>query len=134
MEKKIVSLTICRNEKWVIGLSLRTALQWCDACVVVDHMSTDGTRDVINKIQAEAGEGRVIISEWSDTSKWDEMQMRQHSLDLGRKAGGTHFAIVDSDEVPTANVLPHLRGWMERLKPGHLLDLPMMGGSNLQPP
>jgi hypothetical protein len=55
-----------------------------------------------------------------------EMDHRQWTLNAGRKAGGTHFVIADSDEVPTANVLPQLRGWFEKLEDRQLIDLPLI--------
>lgn len=123
---RIVGLMVTRNEEWVLNLSLRAALRWCDAVVVVDHMSTDDSRNIIRQVTHEVGEERLIFSNWEDTSKWDEMDMRQHSLDLGRRVGGEVFAIIDSDEVPCAYLLPKLRGFCDALKPKQLLDLPLI--------
>ncbi len=121
---KIVSLTVTRNEEWVIGLSLRTALKWVDHAVVLNHASIDKTGEIVKKI-ADEHPGRVTVIE-EKNPVWMEMDHRQTTLDVGRKAGGTHFAIVDSDEVPTANILPNLRTWMEGLKIRQLLDLPLI--------
>jgi hypothetical protein len=129
MAAKIISLTVARNEEWVIGLSLRAALSWVDYAVVLVHASTDRTFEIVCEIAKEArvkhGEDRVLILQ-NDNPVWMEMDHRQWTLDEGRKLGGTHFAIVDADEVPSANVLPKLRGWVETLKPGGLLDLPLL--------
>jgi hypothetical protein len=121
---KIVSLTVTRNEEWVLGLSLRTALQWVDHAIVLDHASTDGTRKIVEEVMTEFP-GRVSYFE-EKNPVWMEMDHRQRTLDEGRKVGGTHFAIVDSDELPTANVLPNLRGWFEALKDRQLMDLPLI--------
>lgn len=122
---KLVGLMLARNEEWVIGCSLRAALRWCDAVVVIDHASTDNTGKIILDAAFEA-DGRVILHKWPETEHWEEMYVRQKSLDIGRLAGGTHFAIVDCDEILTANNLPVVRKWFESLKDGEVLDVPMV--------
>ena len=57
---------------------------------------------------------------------WDEMTVRQHSLDLGRKQGGTHFAIIDADEILSANWIGAVRSWFEPLQPAECLDVQMI--------
>jgi glycosyltransferase involved in cell wall biosynthesis len=59
---KIVSLTVCRNEEWVLGLSLRAALQWVDHAVVLNHASTDRTGLIVAEIMEE-NPGRVTYLE-----------------------------------------------------------------------
>lgn len=127
---KLIGLMLARNESWVIGCSLRAALKWCNAVVVIDHASTDDTGKIILDIAFES-EGRVIMNRWSDTEQWDEMFVRQKSLEIGRQAGGTHFAIVDCDEVLTANVIPHIREEFEWLHYGQILDVPMLAMRSL---
>jgi hypothetical protein len=121
---KIVSLTVCRNEDWIIGLSLRAALKWVDASVVLVHSSKDRTLDIVKEVAAlHLGKVEILIEE---NPVWMEMDVRQRMLDKGREMGGDTFAIIDSDEVPTANVLDRMRGWCGELSPGQLLDLPMI--------
>jgi len=121
---KIVGLTVVRNEAWIIGLTLRTALRWVDEEVVLLHACSDGTREIVDKVAAE-NPGRVTILEEKDPV-WMEMDHRQRTLDRGRERGGTHFAIIDADELPTSNIIGQLRGWCGRLRPAQLLDLPMI--------
>ena len=40
---KLICLMPARNEDWIIGLSARAALMWCDELIVMDHASTDRT-------------------------------------------------------------------------------------------
>lgn len=122
---KLIGLMLARNEEWVIGCSLRAALKWCDAVVVIDHASTDNTGKIILDVAFQS-DGRVILHHWPATEHWEEMYVRQKSLEIGRLAGGTHFAIVDCDEVLTANNLPVVRTWFEGLKDGEVLDVPMI--------
>lgn len=121
----LVGLMLARNEQWVIGCSLRAALKWCDKVVVIDHASSDDTGKIILDVAFEY-DGRVILHKWPETEHWEEMYVRQKSLDIGRLVGGTHFAIVDCDEVLTANHLPYVRKWFMDLKCGEVLDVPMV--------
>jgi glycosyl transferase family 2 len=122
---KLMALMLARNEDWVIGASARAALKWCDDLIVLDHASTDGTIDTILKV-ADEHPGRVYIEREDDGSRWDEMAHRQRTLDLGRRLGGTHFAIVDADEILTAPLLSSIRTWIVHLSPGNALELPLL--------
>lgn len=120
---KLIALMPARNEDWIIGLSLRVALRWCDAAVVLDHASTDGTAGILDAMQDECGERLTVIRE-SDGA-WSEMAHRQRLLDAGRAAGGTHFALVDADEVLTGNLLARIRNEVSAIGPGGLLQVGM---------
>lgn len=130
---KIVGLLICRNESWVLGLSLRVALKWMDEIVILNHGSTDNTMDIIRKVQDE-NPCRVHCSSMVLEEHWNEMEHRQLTLEWGRKVGGTHFAIIDADEVLTSNLLTpggfrrisSIRTWIERLEREQVLDIPMV--------
>ena len=119
---KLVALMPARNEDWIIGLSLRIALMWCDHAVVLDHASTDGTREIIEQIRKETG--RLTIIEAAEGG-WAEMSHRQMLLEAGRREGATHFAIVDADEVLTANHLRSMRAEMSQLPAGGIAQIPM---------
>ncbi|MGI5338888.1 glycosyltransferase family 2 protein [Streptomyces sp. CA-181903] len=123
---KIVGCMLVRNESWVLGCSLRAALEWCDAVVVIDHASTDRTPALLEEIGTEVGPNRVLVDTWPDASRWDEMAQRQQLLEMARKVGGTHLALVDADEVLTANLLPYMRDWVGALAPGQVLDVPLV--------
>jgi len=60
-----------------------------------------------------------------DESRWDEQDMRHHSLALGRLRGGTHFAMIDADEIMTANLMARIRQDVYALQPGEVLDYPL---------
>jgi len=111
---------LCRNEDWVVGLTARVALKWCDKLVVFDHASSDRTSEILSEIESEYPGKLIRIRE--DNAVWFEMQYRQRMLDAGRAAGGTHFAIVDADEVLTNNLLPVIRDASEKLTPGLVLE------------
>ena len=120
----LIGLMCVRNEEWVLGLSLRAALDWCDSVVVLDHNSSDQTMPIIID-HVNRFPGRVSTILWP-TDEWAEMNQRQATLEVGRQLGGTHFAIIDADEVLTHNFLPNVRRWCEMLEPGQVLDVPMI--------
>lgn len=121
---KLVALMPVRNEEWILRLSLRVALSWCDAVVVLDHASDDATPSIIRELGREFP-GRVVNLHTPDPC-WAEMEHRQHLLDSGRRAGGTHFALVDADEIITANLRPFIRKMVGDLLPAQALDVPMV--------
>jgi hypothetical protein len=120
---KLVALMLVRNEDWVLGLSARAALMWCDAICFYLHNCTDGTHDILDRLETEYS-GRIFRA-WNRDEGWPEMDMRQALLEQGRAAGGTHFALVDADEVLTANLIPVICDRVEALAPRHALELPM---------
>ena len=122
---KIVALTAIRNEDWVLGLSLRVSLSFCDAVVITDHGSTDGSAEIIRQARAEFPKREVSVLR-TEHAEWMEMDVRQEMLDRGRGLGGTHFVIVDADEVPTGNLFANLRELALRPAPGTFVSLPMI--------
>lgn len=122
---KIVGVMLARNEDWIIGLSLRAALLWCDEVVVLDHGSTDGTPGIVAEVQREH-EGRITLMRWPFDGAWLEADARQATLDAARRRGATHVAIVDADEALTGNWLGSIRDLFDDLMPGEVIALPMV--------
>lgn len=120
---KLIGLMPVRNEAWILGLSARVALSWVDEMVFLDHASTDATGSILARLAGEYP-GRVHILTEPDGA-WREMAHRQRTLDTGRELGGTHFAIIDADEILTGDALGHVRGYVERLAPGQYLHTNM---------
>lgn len=128
---KLVALTICRNEDWILEFCLRSALTWVDEVVVVDDESTDETRRILSLVRQDFP-NRIHVCFRPRGDHWEEMIVRQASLDLGRAVGGTHFAIVDADEALTANTSTVVRNAFEALEPSQLLETPMLAMRSLQ--
>src|ERR1700679_1270037 len=101
---KLVACMLARNGDWVIGLSARVALMWCDELVVVDHASTDRTRQILIEVRDEHGFPDRVHYLSDCQPRWDEMNQRQEMLEVAREHGATHCAIVDADEILTGNV------------------------------
>src|SRR5882724_7954080 len=114
----LVGIMPVRNEDWILGLSLRVALMWCDEVLVLMHQCTDRTSDIIEEVSKENC-GCIWLR--VDDTQWDEMRHRQMMLDFARKSTGlkiasaTHIALIDADEILSANLLPTIRGHVERL-------------------
>lgn len=121
---KLIAIMPVRNEAWCLGFTARALLRWVDVLVMVDHASTDGTWSVMHSIKAEHPE-RVRFGFDGDTT-WREMAQRQKLLDHARAHDATHIALVDADEVLTANALPCIRPMFEAIKPGEVLMLPWL--------
>lgn len=121
---KLTGLMKVRNEQWVLGLSLPAALRALDEVVIVDHCSTDRTPEIIAEAAADHP-GRVHAIAWDDP-RWAEASIQQALLERGRAEGGTHFAVLDADEVITANVARDLRELVGPLKPAESVALPWL--------
>lgn len=131
---KLIGLMVCRNGSWVLGCSLRVALRWCDEVVILDHGSSDDTPDIISDVCREHP-GRVHTIRVRATDGWLEQTHRQMVFQRARDLGGTHFAIIDDDEVPTGHLLANhgdaLRALLENHAPvgwmAALREIPMWG-------
>lgn len=121
---KLIGLMLARGEKWVVQASADAASRWCDGLVLINHGADLATASAFK--HGTCLRVPFVVQDVELSSAWQEMDMREQSLLLGRKMGGTHFAIIDADEVLTANYLPHVRQWFTGLAPMQCLDVPMV--------
>jgi len=120
---KLIALMPTRNEEWIIGLSLRVVLRWCDSVVVLQHCCTDRTAEIVAEISAEhPGRVHLIVD---DNPEWAEMAQRQRMLETARSHGATHLACTDADEVLTGNLLPLVREQIDCLPKGGFMRVGM---------
>jgi hypothetical protein len=122
---RLIGLMVVRNESWVLEASMKAALQWVDGLAIYLDRCTDNTVEIVKKI-AKGCKKDILVNESDPDAYWQEMDHRHKNLQDGRGMGGTHFAIIDADEILTSNLLPWVRGWCEELMPGQVLDLPMV--------
>ena len=120
----IVGLMLARNEEWILECTIPAAMEWVDTLVVLDHASTDSTPQIIASM-IDRFPGRIVSLEVHDTEHWDEMDHRQMTLEVGRKIGGTHFAIIDADEMIRYDSVPIIRQSVESLIPRQILQVPL---------
>lgn len=125
---RLIGLLPVRNEEYCLGLSLRVALLFCDSVVVLLHACEDGSAEIVEQVIRENDRGRVIVIHKGNPN-WHEMKHREEMLEAARRNGATHVGIVDADEIISANIVGSIRGHIEALSPGQILQLP---GYNLR--
>lgn len=121
---KVVGMMKVRDEQWVLGCSLPAAMLLCDELVVLDHLSTDRTTEIIEGARRDFG-GRVHRFAYTET-EWLEADMREVMLERARGLGGTHFVCLDADEIVTGNLVGRFRGMLADLEAGQGLWLPWL--------
>lgn len=127
---KIIGLMLCRNSDWILGLSARAALMWCDALVIAHHSSTDGTADIVHSLLVESAPKIYAWSFWNPD--FIEMGFRNEMLKLAREIDATHIALIDDDEVLSGNLLSRIRDIVESTPKGSVLMLPWLQMENLE--
>jgi hypothetical protein len=131
----LVATMPVKNEEWVVGLSLRVALKWNDAVVVLLHDCTDQSAAIVAEVSSENPDRVLTLVDNSNT--WDEMPQRNRMLEWARhnagELGATHVSICDCDELLTGNLVGNIREYVARLNTGQMLMLPgynLRGGLN----
>ncbi len=121
-QSKIVGLVPVRNEAAMIEPCLKALALYTDAIVVLDDASEDGTLTTIHRLKDECNIAKIITKE---TWYRDEPGDRNLLLQAGRAIGGTHFIVIDADEMFTANLLQDqlLRKKILALQSGEVLNL-----------
>jgi len=119
---KIVGLVPGRNESPFLYQHLKALSLFVDAIVYLDDASEDNSVARVKTIAAECKVEKII-----EKKTWyrDEPGDRNWLLKEGRAIGGTHFVVLDVDEMFTANCVDHnfLRNNILSLKPGENLRL-----------
>ncbi len=121
---KLICTMAARNEDWVLGLSARAVLLWCDHLIILDHASTDQTPTIALHLSIENPDRMTVLYERNP--EWNEMAHRQKMLDVARELKATHIVYVDADEVLTGNLLPRIRDLVECAQPCSVLQLPWL--------
>ena len=119
---KIVALLPARNERPLLEQCIRALAQYADAIVYLDDASTDESCALVESLADECRVEKIIKKKhW----KRDEPGDRNLLLQAGRALGGTHFIVLDADELFTANCLGNnfLRSQILALNPGDKLVL-----------
>jgi len=119
---KIVGLVPSRNEENIIAQCLESLSYFTDAIVFLDDASTDDTVKIVEGVSQKFNVEKIIKKE-----KWyrDEPGDRNKLLNEGRRIGGTHFIVIDADEILTANFLENdfLKNKILSLNRGDMLIL-----------
>ncbi len=120
---KLIGCMPVKNEDWILGLSARVALSWCDELLILLNDCTDRSLGITAEL-ADEYERRLdfaMVPGW-----WDEMQHRQKLIDHARRRGASHIALIDADEILTGNLAPSkVRFWIESMSEGTMFTLPL---------
>ena len=119
----IIACMPVRNESWILHASICVALSWCDKIVILNHASTDDSAYIIAFWKFFQPDRVVVLN--FDNPVWDEMDHRQYMLEVARQNGATHIALIDADEILTADLAESIRTRLESLVPGECLTVPM---------
>ena len=117
---KIIGLVAARNAELLIKQCLRGLACYTDGIIVLDDASDDNTVAIIKDLIQECNITKIITK---DTWYRDEGKDRNLLLTVGRECGGTHFVMLDADELFTANCRENniLRDNILALHPGDSL-------------
>lgn len=119
---KIVGLLPARNESAIIEQCLHALSFYTDAIIYLDDASDDNSIAIVEACAKKYNIEKIIKKEvWLR----DEPADRNALLKAGREIGGTHFIVIDADEIFTANCRHNdmLRERIKSLKPGDRLLL-----------
>ncbi len=119
---KIIGLVPAHNEQNIITQCLQALSLYTDAIVYLDDASDDNSLEIVESLKESCNVVSIIRkTEWYR----DEPGDRNKLLAEGRKLGGTHFIVLDADELFTANCLDNqsLRQIITALNPGESLAL-----------
>ena len=125
--QKIIGFVQVRNEENSIEQCLRALYPYTDSIIVLDDCSTDKTVQIVQSLVGELNIECIIVNTVSAWEKTRESNNLQILLNAGRECGGTHFMVVDVDEMISAQCA---RGnWLRQkilmLKTGQALFLQM---------
>lgn len=119
---RIIGLMPARNEANILAQSLKALACYTDAIVYLDDASTDNSVEIAQSLAAECNIEKII-----QKSTWyrDEPGDRNALLQAGREIQGTHFIVLDADEMFTSNCQDddYLRKIILQLLPGEMLTL-----------
>lgn len=124
-QPKIIGLVPARNESRFLKQCLKSLALYTDAIVYLDDASEDNSVEIVESLAKECRvEGIIKKKVWHR----DEPGDRNALLNMGRQLGGTHFIVLDADEMISANCLRNnmLKNAILNLKPGERLMLPWL--------
>lgn len=119
-EKKLIGLVAIKNEQNCIEQCLHALSLYTDAIIVLDDVSTDRTNTILTECKEKYNLFIITKTIWHR----DEAKDRNLMLKCGRIIHGTHFIIIDADELLSAPCLTnnYLRTKILNLTPNEWLS------------
>jgi glycosyltransferase involved in cell wall biosynthesis len=116
---RIIALMPVRNEAWILDRTLRTLSSFCDAIIVADQRSTDGTRDILRQHAPKI----VMLDNPEDSHS---TRVRWRLLEAARSYEGENFLILtDADEILSSDIQdPNVLDALTRTRPGTGVEAP----------
>lgn len=115
---KLIALIPVKNESWALPSYLSSVSKITDQIIALNDSSTDSSVSIL-----KAAGATVVDFDSSSESIVNMGKRRKLLLDLGRKAGGTHFIWLDADETFSADFIPRAREIINTLTPGQKITM-----------
>jgi hypothetical protein len=121
---KIVCGMMAHNEDWVIGLTARAALLWCDELVVIAHRCKDKTVEILNEVQRETGRTVTVIEETGEFRPLNFFRMMYEARGWFGRDDHTHMVILDADELISADLVASIRKMIQHVGKHAAVEMP----------
>lgn len=118
----LIALVRIKNEQTSVMYFGTKLLNFVDKICFLDDNSSDSTSIEIERLKHEAGNSKIYLIE-KKQEHYDELSDRSLLLDLGRSVGGKFFLVIDSDELPTANLSGStMKDICQKISPGDSVE------------
>src|SRR5688572_29754160 len=121
---RLVAVSIVKNEADIIEAFVRHTLAWVDHHLVFDHDSTDGTREILQALQAEG----LPLTLFRDDAPGHLQQARSNHLTrLAAESYDADWILpLDTDEVLCGPGRTELEQALQQAGPGQPASLPLL--------
>lgn len=120
--RRIISLSMVKNEQDIIEPFIRYNRQFVDCMVIIDNASTDATRDIV--VQCARELGNIIVAD-SEEFAYTQSERMTRALHYCQAAFFADFVILlDADEFICATDRMALEAALETIPPGGVGLLP----------
>lgn len=114
---KIIALLPLKNDAWILRTCLESLDVIADEVIIFDDGSTDDYGVILKSFPKVV----VVKRTAAEVGAINMSEVRRKLLELGRKAGGTHFIWLDADEAFSKNFFNKSKEYIVKLKPGQKL-------------
>lgn len=116
---KIIALLPFKNEAHNLFAYMKNMSKLADLIIGFDDNSSDNSLEIFKDL----GGLPLTFDLKNNFSRGGQYKIRNALLNKGRELGGTHFIILDADEVFNETFTDVGRNYIQKLKPGEVLQL-----------